>query len=372
MLKEKRSLCNFILDECKKCIEILTNIPKSDAKLKFIAKKKIEKRCKFIKDASKKILDIEEVEIFLELNESFQLLEKTGGNIGVLNVTQMKTNRESRDFRSVEMQMVRSIDLGKDDGDNEVPLIIGIDFFTDGRSVMVDNLNRKIKIYDEDLHVLNTPLELDYHPQDVVVTSNDEFAVTSCIKRKIDIFRVSSSNEISFIRTINSKYQLKSIAVGESDCFFVGHYEDDIPLSLISRTGEENNLSIEWIPAQYAKYEIAFAYIQRCNKVILCHQLENAIHIYDTELKTKVIVRNENIRNSFRMAQGPLNTVFICNCVENSSILQVSSTGHILSDCKLGIDNALAIGISRDYKKMLISTNKSETERKLHLVEIQM
>lgn len=375
-LKANEILCKFVLDECKKCNEILTNMSETSTKEKFIAKKLLEKRFEIINDVCKGISEVEEVNIFLELEETFQLLEKTGGKIGTLAVTQMKTDRVSRDFRSVQMQTILSKELEMDEGDTEITLISGIDFFPNGRIVIVDNKNRKIKIFDEKLDDLNTPYKLDYHPQDVVVTSNEEFAVTARVDHKIDIFRASLSGQISLVKSINSKYQLQNIAVGEKDCFLVGHFQEVTPLSLISSSGEEKDLDIEWIPAQYEivdpSHSIGCLYLQRCKKVVLCHPFENAIHIYDTELNTKVKVKSENIRDRSQVVHGPFNSFFVCNLTENSSIIHMSSTGHILSDYKLGIDNALAVGISKDYRKLLISTNESKTERKLHLVEIKM
>lgn len=93
MWGEKEILCKFILDECKKSKDTLTNIPESNAKEMFLAQKKIEKRFQMIKNACKALSEVKDVDIFFEFEEPFQIFEKTKGSIGTLEITQIKPDK---------------------------------------------------------------------------------------------------------------------------------------------------------------------------------------------------------------------------------------------------------------------------------------
>jgi len=70
------------------------------------------------------------------------------------------------------------VDLEKTAGDQELPLITGLTFLTDGRVVAVDVMNKKCIVLSATLVRLGSGYQFQAYPYDVTCFNGDNLAVT--------------------------------------------------------------------------------------------------------------------------------------------------------------------------------------------------
>jgi DNA-binding beta-propeller fold protein YncE len=247
-------------------------------------------------------------------------------------------------------------------------LYSGIDFLPDGRLVAVDNFNKKCLVYNEKLEKVGS-YQLSYRPQSVVAESEDEVAITSGAALKLDILRVNKSNDITLDRTIKVTTQYESICQKDDTYFVGGTIDHSSPVRIISSTGEEKDLSINFPNKSYPIATSACTYIRSCDKVVLTDIYDHTVYIYDVKTNTRVVVKDDQIKEPRGVAVGPYETILVCSYRTNS-IVQISQTGHILSSHKIDMDFPYIACVSRDKSFLAIITQASNSKRKLQKLKI--
>ena len=117
-----------------------------------------------------------------------------------------------------------------DDTEDSTCWFTGAQFLQDGRILLVDRTNRKLKMFSKDFNVI---AELLFYskPWDVTVISNKEVAVSLPEECRIQFVSISK-NSLSFLRTIST----------EDPCFGV-HYVNE-KLMTVAYDGDPPNLKI--------------------------------------------------------------------------------------------------------------------------------
>ncbi|XP_053404874.1 uncharacterized protein LOC128558730 [Mercenaria mercenaria] len=267
----------------------------------------------------------------------------------------------------VKLTMITSIDLKQTGDDAKEPLYKGLDFLPDGRLIAVDNKNRKCLIYNEKLEKVGS-YQLSNMPQSVVAVSEEEVAITSGRYMTIDFLRVSKSNEITLIRTCEVKTKYDSICMKDERNFVVGTYDDTTPVRIVSLSGEEKDFSINFPSKKYPIGTSVCTYIRNSDKVVLTDRNEHTVYIYDIKSNTRVVVKDDQIKEPRGVAVGPSDCILVCSNKTNS-IVQISQTGRILSSYKLDMELPYRVCISKDKSLLAVSSNLNGG-RKLQLLQV--
>ncbi|XP_053391013.1 uncharacterized protein LOC128553852 [Mercenaria mercenaria] len=267
----------------------------------------------------------------------------------------------------VKLTKITSIDLKQTADDVGEPLYSGLDFLPDGRLVAVDNKNKKCLIYNEKLEKVGS-FQLSYNPFGVVAVSEEEVAITCGGRYKIDFLRVSKSNEITLIRTCKVTTKYDSICLKDKRNFVVGTVDDTRHVRIVSQSGEEKDFSINFPSKKYPINNSASTYIRNSDKVVLTDRDEDTVLIYDIKSNTRVVVKDDQIKNPRGVAVGLSDCILVC-IKETDSIVQISPTGRVLSSYKLDMDFPYTVCITKD-KSIIAVTNTVIGKRKLQLFKV--
>ncbi|XP_053404873.1 uncharacterized protein LOC128558729 [Mercenaria mercenaria] len=267
----------------------------------------------------------------------------------------------------VKLTKITSIDLKQTGDDVKEPLYSGLDFLPDGRLVAVDNQTKKCLIYNDKLEKVGS-YQLSYIPRRVVVVSEEEVAITSASQYKIDFLRVSKSNEITLIRTCKVKTQYYSICMKDEKHFVVGTIDDTRPVRIVSMSGEEKDFSTSFPNKKYPIGTSESTYIRNNDKVVLTDRYKHTVYIYDIKSNTRVVVKDDQIKEPRGVAVGPSDCIMVCS--ENTnSIVQISQTGRVLSSYKLDMYYPGSVCVSKD-KSVLVVSNSAVGQKSLKTFKI--
>jgi DNA-binding beta-propeller fold protein YncE len=102
--------------------------------------------------------------------------------------------------------------------------------------------------------------------------------------------------------------------------------------------------------------------------VLLTDRYEHTVYIYDVKTNTRVVVKDDQIKEPLGVAVGSSDTILVSS--ENTnSIVQISQTGQVLSSYKIDMKYPRTICVSRD-KTFLAVTNACIGEIKLQKFKI--
>ena len=101
------------------------------------------------------------------------------------------------------LKLIKSVEVKQCDGDVKKPWYTGMDFLSDGRLVVVDNMNWKVYVMDENLQKLGM-YKFSGYGYDVAVVSKEEVAVTGGPYEVIEFLHISKTNHITLTRTITT------------------------------------------------------------------------------------------------------------------------------------------------------------------------
>ncbi|XP_045202663.2 uncharacterized protein LOC123556125 [Mercenaria mercenaria] len=267
----------------------------------------------------------------------------------------------------VKSTKIISIDLKQTGDDAKEPLYSGLDFLPDGRLVAVDNKNMKCLIYNEKLQEVGS-FQLSYMPRGVVAVSEEEVAITSGSVYKIDFLYVSKSNDITLNRTFKVSTKNDSICLKDERHFVVGTYDDTRHVRIVSLSGEEKDFSINFPNKKYPGATSASTYIRNSDKVVLTDRYEHTVYIFDIKSNTRVVVKDDQIKEPRSVAVGPADCILVCS-KETNSIVQISQTGQILSSYKLDIEYPCRVCVSKE-KSIVAVTNTYAGNKKLQLFKL--
>ncbi|XP_045184988.2 uncharacterized protein LOC123542995 [Mercenaria mercenaria] len=269
----------------------------------------------------------------------------------------------------VKLTKITSIDLKQTGDDAEEPLYTGLDFLPDGRLVAVDNNNMKCLIYNEKLEKVGS-YQLSYYPLSVVAVSDEKVAITSGNQYKIDFLCVSKSNDITLNRTCKVTTQYESTCLKDGRNFVAGTIDDTMPVRIVSLSGEEKDLSINFPNKKYPVDTCACTYIRNSDKVVFTDRYEHTVNIYDIKSNTRVVVKHNQIKEPCDVAVGPSDCILVCS-TRTHSIVHISQTGRVLLSYKLDMKHPHRVCISKD-KSVVAVANSEIGGKKLQLLKITL
>ncbi|XP_045202214.2 uncharacterized protein LOC123555688 [Mercenaria mercenaria] len=255
----------------------------------------------------------------------------------------------------VKLTKITSIDLKQTGDDVMEQLYTGLAFLPDGRLVVLDNHKQKCLIYNEKFEKVGS-YQLSYHPQSVIAVSEEEVAITSRNPCKIDLFRVSKSNDLTLTKTCKVTTQYDSICLKDDRNFVVGTIDDTRHVRIVSMSGEEKDFSVSFPEKKYSLRTSACNYIRNTEKMILTDRHEDTVYIYDVATSTRVVVMDDQIKEPVGVAVGPSDCILVCS-KGNNSIVQMSQTGRILSSHKLDMEYPHRVCVSKDQSILAVTNN---------------
>jgi DNA-binding beta-propeller fold protein YncE len=102
--------------------------------------------------------------------------------------------------------------------------------------------------------------------------------------------------------------------------------------------------------------------------VVLTDCDEHTVYIYDVRTNTRVVVKDDMIKEPCGVAVGPSDTILVCSDRTNS-IVQISQTGHILTLFQTDMIYPRRMCVSRD-KSFLAITNACNGKKTLQKIKI--
>ncbi|XP_053391447.1 uncharacterized protein LOC128554222 [Mercenaria mercenaria] len=341
-IKKSRKNCEDVMEKSEQAKLLLINMTKcGTTSQKLIAQYRIEE----FRNQLQSLTDINIVALHLEL----KLPEQIAFHSELLPV-----RVEVPGTRPVQLFQIDKLEIKQGIKEKKHPFYTGMDFLPDGRLVTVDNKNKKCLIYNEKLEKVRS-FQLSYYPQSVVVVSAEEVAITSGGDYKIDFLSVSKRNEITLIRTCKVTAEYDSICTKDDRHFVVGTVDESRPFRIVTISGEEKDFSFNFTNKTYPA-DIACTYIRNSDKVVLSDRENHTVFIYDTATNSRVDIKDQQIREPQGVAVGPFDCIFVCSN-EPDSIVQITSTGHILASHKIDMKYPYIICFSKDKSRLAISNN---------------
>ncbi|XP_045202664.2 uncharacterized protein LOC123556126 [Mercenaria mercenaria] len=373
-LTNKQFNCEKNIADITKSLEVVdTALQNGTPSQQFIVSQKMKKQADELhRDVDNDYHNLEIATVSFEFDETIILpplpiSDYVPGKL-TLNYALPKTKKSVAPVDPiVKLTKIISIDLKQTGDDVEEPIYKGLDFLPDGRLVAVDYNNKKCLIYNEKLEKVGS-FQLSYLPRSVATVSEDEVAITSGGKYQIDFLRVSKSNDITFIRACKVSTKYESICLKDEEHFAIGTIDDARLVRIVSLLGEEKDFSINFPNKDCSLPAFMCSYIMNTDKLILTDRHEHTVYIYDIAANTKVVVKDNKIKEPLDVAVGPSDCILVCSN-ETHSIVQISSTGQVLSSYKLDLYYPYRVCISKD-KSIIAVTNKCISRKKLQLFKV--
>lgn len=269
----------------------------------------------------------------------------------------------------VSLKLICSVPVRQVRGDGSVPLFTGMEFLPDGRLLVIDNSNKKLNIVNENLQKLGVHkfAKLIY---DIAVISNEQVAVTTGEFFSIEFLLVSSANEVTVIRRLKTTAPYYSICLMNDSTFLVGTFNHNHPMRMLNLTGEEK----DFINLPAKRYDIDDSR-STCNgnkhMLFLTDKNDNSVHLYKSDRNTissKLVLKLDKLREPMGVCVGPDDSLFICSA-ETDSIVQVSTSGKVVSSHKLDMEFPRTLCLSKDGKTLAVANDVSRT-RKLQIFHV--
>lgn len=285
----------------------------------------------------------------VEYSKQLKELLQTEGDMVTLAVNKMLPL-----VNPLKLQRLASVNVRKGQNDDNEPLYSGMDFFPDGRLVVVDNKNKKLKIMNESLEIVGT-FQLNNWLYDIAVVTAEKIAVTS--QHVIHILHVSRTNTVTLTKTVHTENYF-SICMMNDTTFLVSTFDDDCPLRMVSMEGMETDFSN--LPENRYTFDRSFCtFIRNYNKLVLTDTSADSVIMFEmgNESNTKCIVKHGNIKGPRGACVGPDDCVYVC-CMYTHNIVQVSPSGEVISSQRLDMRFPYSICISKTRKTLAVSNSE--------------
>ncbi|KAL4216766.1 hypothetical protein ACF0H5_024489 [Mactra antiquata] len=365
-LAKKKAKCEANIKAMKKKVATIDSIMSTGtAAEQFITERKMSDDVQqTVKDTNSLHLDISSTKFCCTFVEHLKKLK-----------SDMLSAIDSEDFQvtlrlhtASSIELITSIDLRQEWGEEEEPAYSGIEILPDSRLVAIDNYNHKCLIYDVNLKLKNS-YKLPYNnPCCVAAISDDEVVVTSGGNCRLDFLNVSKTNEIKMKRTckVNAKYI--SISLMDDEKCVISTYDNDEHFRIVSMTGVEDDFNVQFPSKTYKPGTNFCTYIRGRNKVVNCDTDEDKIYIYGIESGESVVVKDNLIKSPRGVAVGPYDHLFVCSA-DTHSLVEMSPGRLVLSSHQIDMNFPVSVAISKD-KKLLAVSNLAIGAKKLSLYKI--
>lgn len=251
----------------------------------------------------------------------------------------------------VVLELAASTEVTQCVGDGRVPFYSGMDFLPDGRIVLVDNKNRRLRVMSEGLEKLSM-FKFRTYCHDVAVICDERVAVTR--NKFIDILHISTTNDITFLSSIDATVRCNAVCLLNDTTLLVSTYEDRRPLRMITLSGDETDLEGLYDKNNESD-EIVGAYIRSKDMLIVTDRADGSVYFYDNKEKCSLrcIVKDDNIKEPTGVCVGPFDRLFVCS-KGTHSVVQMSSSGKVLGAQKLEWMYPSTVAVSSDKTKLVV------------------
>ncbi|XP_060592138.1 uncharacterized protein LOC132746877 [Ruditapes philippinarum] len=237
--------------------------------------------------------------------------------------------------------------------DERIPLYSGLDYLPDGRLIVVDNQNKKLLVLSEKLVVLGS-YKFEFHPQCIVVISEDEVAVTVGRFKMIIVLHISITNKISQVRNFEIDLPCYTICMIDDGHFLVGTFNATKPACIVSLAGVVEDINLP--RKEYGFNDCFCTFLRDSNKLVFSQRHKNTVTIYDIATRKNVTVKDDKIKEPRGVAVGPFDCIFLCSRL-TQSIVQISPDGCIITSFKIDNIWPYMICFSKNKSTLAISNN---------------
>ncbi|KAH3898423.1 uncharacterized protein LOC127864816 [Dreissena polymorpha] len=280
-----------------------------------------------------------------------------------------KATAQLAPIKPVLMELLVSVDIKQTGDDGKRPRITGLDFLPDGRLVVVDNMNGKCILMNDQLQRKGTPYKFNTVPFDVVCLSQGELAVTMSDKT-VCLLTLTPDNAICLIRKIYTSTRVFSICCMNPTNMVVSTYDDLRPVRIITQAGKESDFDhVPFPKKEYKHEESKCTYVPSKNTLVLTDRFAHTVYMYDTVKGTSRAITHDNIKQPIRPCIGPDDTVLVCSGAKNS-IVRLTVEGEILDTYSLDMEWPYALCMNKDGNRLAVSAGSAIGIRKLRIYNL--
>ena len=272
--------------------------------------------------------------------------------------------------RVAVFEQVTSMNLTQLGENASKPFYTGMDFFPDGRLVVIDNKNKAFIILDCNLKKVGM-YGLLKNCLSVTVVSEEMAVVTCEDENAVYVFRVSKTNDISLTSSFKTTAKYDSVSTMNDTTLLVSTVGDKRPLRMVMLTGGEKDFAN--LPDNIFQHdESRAAYVPNKGLIALTDRYNQTVYLYeniDECLMTRIVVKDKRIREPTGVCPGPDDTLFVC-CMDTGSVVQISASGRVLGSHKLDMEYPHLVCMAKDGKRIAVS-NSACSDGKLQLLNVQ-
>lgn len=152
-----------------------------------------------------------------------------------------------------------------------------MDFQPDGRIIIVDNNNNKCVLFNQKLEQKDY-FVLSFTPQDLVSVSENERAITSGKVSRI-VFLCVGSRKLSMSREFVVKTKYSSICLMDEEQFIASTFDDLQLVKVVSMSGNENNLGVNFPSKRYRNGQSACSYFRHLINKLIQIEARDFLHL---------------------------------------------------------------------------------------------
>lgn len=262
--------------------------------------------------------------------------------------------------KPVKLKFMVSLEIEREVDDTKEPSYQNVEFLPDGRLVLFDAHNPKLKIMDESFQTL-TVYRFNDLREHLFVLSNDELIVTG---PEVEFLNVSETNVVTVAKAVTPRYFHYSLRdticlVNETQ-FTVFRYRTGEVVTIIARTGEEN----DWRSlVEQLKREASFVYVRSGDKIVLAEVRRNSVLLYDYKQKLMPKCEVECLTPT-DICVGPHNCFYVCS-KGAGAVIQMTPSGRVIASHKLEMKCPRSLCISKNGTRLAIAS-----KTKLRMYEI--
>lgn len=262
--------------------------------------------------------------------------------------------------KPVKLKFMASLEVEQEVDDTKEPSYQNMEFLPDGRLVLLDAHNPKVKIMDESFQTLNVYRFNDLRKH-LFVLSTDELIVAG---PEMEFLNVNETNVFTVAKAVTPgyfHYSLKdTICLVNETKFTVFKYRTVEVVTTIARTGDEN----DWRSlVEQLKREASFVYVRSGDKIVLAEVRRNSVFLFDYKQKLMPKCDVESL-NPTDICVGPHDCFYVCS-KGAGGVIQLTSSGRVIASHKLQMKCPRSLCISKDGTRLALAS-----KAKLQMYEI--
>ena len=230
--------------------------------------------------------------------------------------------------------------------------ITGAEFVSGGRIVVVDQVHRKIKLFDRDYHWIGERV-LSARPYDIAALSGNEIAVTLPREKRFLLMQVRET-DFTILAAIQTGAKCWGIAYSNY-MLAVCCYESPPSIKLMSRDGRE----LKVISKDSVGHNLFFF-----PEYVVLDRTASSMYVTDRYKKTVIAVSTQGEKlweiryDGLKQPKGIClhgNRLFVAGC-KSHNIIMINTDGEILGDVIIeGVSNPHKILLAPGSDKLLVT-----------------